>query len=61
MLILYVDDGLLLAKSKAVLSKILTIFKQKFDIKIININSFIGMEINQEKNCISISQRQYVY
>lgn len=59
-LILYVDDGLLLAKSKVILSEILNILKQKFEIKIVNCNSFIGMEIDKEKDYISISQKQYI-
>lgn len=59
-LILYVDDGLLLAKNKVVLSDILNNLKQNFDIKIVNCNSFIGMDINREKECISISQKQYI-
>lgn len=59
-LVIYVDDGLLLSKSKDVLSDILNGLKQKFDIKILECNSFIGMEITREKDCISISQKQYI-
>lgn len=59
-LILYVDDGLLLAKNKIVLFTILNDLKQNFDIKILKFNSFIGMEINKTEDCISINQKQYV-
>ena len=59
-LILYVDDGLLLARSKVVLSEILKIFMQTFEIKIIDCNSFVGMEIDRGKDYISISQCQYI-
>lgn len=59
-LILYVDDGLLLAKSKVVLSEILKIFMQTFEIKIVDCNSFIGMEIDKGKDYIRVSQSQYI-
>lgn len=59
-LIIYVDDGLLFAKDKVVLSELINILKQKFEIKVCNCDSFIGMEICRENDYISISQKQYI-
>lgn len=60
LLILYVDDGLLLSKDKEILSAILNDLGKNFDIKRLNLNSFIGMEISKTPGCIVISQRDYI-
>lgn len=60
LLIIYVDDGLLMSKSKDILSIILNDLRQKFGIKVLDCNSFIGMEINKKQGCVSISQKRYI-
>lgn len=60
LLILYVDDGLLLSKSKDILSVILNDLKENFDIKILKVNSFVGMEIKKTKGRVTINQKHYI-
>lgn len=60
LLIIYVDDGLLLSKDKEILSIILNDLGANFEIKILNFNSFIGMEIQKKHGCIAINQRNYI-
>lgn len=60
LLIIYVDDGLLLSKDKEILNVILQDLRKNFEIKILNFNSFVGMEVNKTKHCITINQRNYI-
>lgn len=60
LLILYVDDGLLLAKDKEILNIILQDLRENFEIKVLQFNSFVGMEINKTKHCITINQKHYI-
>ncbi|CAK1594594.1 unnamed protein product [Parnassius mnemosyne] len=59
-LILYVDDALLLSKSKSILLHIINDLKQSFKIKEFNLNMFVGMEITKNDGIITLSQKQYI-
>lgn len=59
-LILYVDDALLLSKSKSTLLHIINDLKQSFKIKELHLNMFVGMEITKNDGIITLSQKQYI-
>lgn len=59
-LILYVDDALLLSKSKETLMHILNDLKRSFKIKVLVLDVFVGMEITKNENSIIVSQRKYI-
>ncbi|KAK9870289.1 hypothetical protein WA026_006376 [Henosepilachna vigintioctopunctata] len=59
-LIIYVDDGLLLSKSKGAMNFILNDLGNNFEIKRITLNSFVGMEITKKENSVIISQFNYI-
>lgn len=59
-LIFYVDDALLLSKSKNTLLHIINDLKRSFKIKLLNSNIFVGMEIAEVKGSIILSQKQYI-
>lgn len=54
-LALYVDDGLVLAKSIKVLNKILNLLKDKFSITISELGNFVGMEITKTERNIFLT------
>lgn len=58
-LILYVDDALLFSKSKHILSAIINDLKNVFKIKVLQLYSFVGMEICGLPESITIHQKQY--
>lgn len=60
LLILYVDDALIMSQSKKVLDYIISYLKQGFDVKELELNRFVGLEIIKTKNSICIGQRQYI-
>lgn len=60
LLILYVDDALIMSQSNAVLDDIVSYLKQGFNIKELNLNRFVGLEISKTDNFVCISQRQYI-
>lgn len=59
-LLLYVDDGLLLSKSKVSLDVIIQELSKNFDIKKCEPNNFIGLQIEKSKGCIFIHQANYI-
>lgn len=61
-LVLYVDDGLLISKSKDTIAQVMSHLKEHFQITIDKPNNFVGLEIerNREKRQIKIGQRKYI-
>lgn len=61
-LALFVDDGLIAAKSKVVLSSIIKSFKETFDITLGNTSNFVGVQIerNHANKSILLHQRAYL-
>lgn len=59
-LLLYVDDALLFSKCKHVLSVIIKDLMMSFKIKVLNLSSFVGMDICKSSESIVIHQKQYV-
>lgn len=59
-LVLYVDDGLLVYESEKEAKEILDHIQREFEITISPARQYIGLEIDQMKDCIKISQEQYV-
>lgn len=61
-LALYVDDGILLAETKETLNVILEKLKKFFEVTICTSNTFIGLQIerNKENHSIFIHQRTYI-
>ena len=61
-LALYVDDGLLLSKSKKAIDTIIDEMKKKFEVTIGNAAYYVGMEIkrNRAKKTIFMSQTAYL-
>ena len=61
-LALYVDDGLVISKSKYAIDKVLHELKCKFEITMGDVNEFIGMEVkrDREKCTIKINQPEYI-
>lgn len=60
-LALYVDDGLLFAKSEEALNCITDELKKEFDITCDTSNIFVGMQITRNENDGSIFIHQYAY
>ena len=59
-LLLYVDDGLLISKDKAVLDKIIYDLKANFEIKTCEPKNFIGLQIERSEGHIFIHQLKYI-
>lgn len=61
-LALYIDDGLLLAKSKRALYEVIQVLKGNFDITDIFIGSFVGFQIVRDRinHSIFINQSTYI-
>ena len=61
-LALYVDDGLLICKSKLAIEKVLSELKKEFEITSGDADEFVGMEISRdrEKRTIKISLAAYI-
>jgi hypothetical protein len=60
LLVLYVDDGLIMSKCKNTLQIILNSLKQNFDIKICKLDCFVGMQIENTVDHISVKQTNYI-
>ena len=60
--ILYVDDGLILSSTKAVLSEMMEFLGKEFDVRSIAPDRFIGIDINRNRiqRTIHLSQPDYV-
>lgn len=59
-LAIYVDDGLIISKTRESAERIIAHLKQSFKVKILSGSQYLGMEIRQNANRISISQRRYI-
>lgn len=59
-LLLYVDDGLLLSKSKESLNTVMYELKLNFEIKQCDPKNFVGLEIKQSEDFIFIHQSKYI-
>lgn len=59
---LYVDDGMLISKSKIAINDVLIYLKSCFQITVDEAEEFIGLEIsrNRENRTIKISQTRYI-
>lgn len=59
---LYVDDGLLISKSKDTIAQVLSHLKEHFQITVDKPNNFVGLEIerNRDKRQIKIGQKKYI-
>lgn len=62
LLALYVDDGLVLAKSQAAIHTVLKVLKSEFEMTIGSGAYFLGLEIKRDSSAgtITISQEQYI-
>lgn len=62
LLIIYVDDGLLISPSDKALDIFLTELGKCFEIKVGDINNYVGLEIieNKERNSIFLHQTRYI-
>lgn len=62
LLALYVDDGLVLAKSQVTINKILEALQTEFEITVGSAAYFLGLEIKRDSSTgtITISQKQYI-
>jgi len=60
-LILYVDDGLILATSKKVLTRVLNELKSNFEITVGNVDIYVGIEMVRDRKAKSIFIHQSSY
>lgn len=58
---LYVDDGIIFANDRQLINNLLSGLKEKFDLKTITSNYFLGLEIVQDKKNSSIFLHQRAY
>jgi uncharacterized membrane-anchored protein YhcB (DUF1043 family) len=58
--VLYVDDGLVIGKTKEHLAKILASIKGEFEITVSPVRKYIGLEIDQDPKGITIRQEEYI-
>lgn len=59
-LLLYVDDGLILSKSKDSLNTVMQELKQNFEIKQCDSNNFVGLQIEKSEKYVFIHQSKYI-
>lgn len=59
-LCLYVDDGLLLFRSEEQAGRLFAALKKNFDFTTGPVACFVGMEVEQKKDTVSIHQRGYI-
>lgn len=61
-LALCVDDGLLMAETKKALNEVIENLKHNFDINTCNSNTFVGIQIerDRENNSIFLHHRDYI-
>ncbi|KAG5895390.1 hypothetical protein JTB14_018745 [Gonioctena quinquepunctata] len=59
-LALYVDDGLILTKSKSVIEKILSNLSENFEITFGDARCYIGIEMKRNGESISITQQAFI-
>lgn len=59
---LYVDDGLVLSKTRHLLEQVVTYLKSKFDITIMDPKCFVGIQIYRDRNkrMMLINQEYYI-
>lgn len=60
LLILYVDDGLIFASNNDTLDIVIKSLKTAFDIKVLNLNCYVGLEIRKTEKSIHLSQTNYI-
>lgn len=60
-LALYVDDGIVFAKDKETIDKLMTGLKKEFELKSITTNYFLGLEIVQDRKNSTIFLHQRAY
>lgn len=61
-LALYVDDGLIMAKSRRALDMVITVLKESFEVTIGDTSCFVGMQIdrNRDEKAIFVHQTAYI-
>jgi hypothetical protein len=59
-LLVYVDDGLILAKKRAFIEEVLAFLEKKCEIKAHEPTTFIGFEIHKQNGIILVNQQGYV-
>lgn len=61
-LCLYVDDGLIIAEDTNIIDNILEALKLEFELKIMDVKNFVGIEINQneETGVMTLTQKSYI-
>lgn len=59
-LVLYVDDGLIASKSRVAILFLLSQLKSEFELEIKEPDVFVGIEIRRTKECMYLSQQQYI-
>ena len=59
-MLVYVDDGLILAKERAFIEEVLAFLEKKFEIKAHEPTTFIGFEIHRQNGIILVNQQGYV-
>lgn len=60
-LALFVDDGLVAAKSESTLNYVASHLREAFKIKIGDSSSFVGMQIEQDRDCKTIVIHQIAF
>lgn len=60
LLILYVDDGLIFSSNKNILELVINALKSNFNLKVLDLNYFVGLEIDKTKDSIRLTQVNYV-
>lgn len=59
LLILYVDDGLIFASNNDSLDLVIKALKTTFEIKVLDLNCYVGLEIRKTEKSIIVSQANY--
>lgn len=59
-LVIYVDDALIISSSKKIIKIIISVLKQAFKIKELNLSYFVGIEVLKSDNCICLHQQEYI-
>lgn len=60
LLTIYVDDGLVIGKTKSIIDKLLDKLGKEFEISVSkDVKSFLGIEIQRDKGCLKLKQSDY--
>lgn len=59
-LILYVDDGLIFSSNKMLLQSVIKTLKSTFNVKVLDMNYFVGLEVNRTNDSICLTQVNYI-